>query len=236
MRSLHEEAPFRHSFRQREKERKFTIRKTTMRLPPLLLAYCSSGHTTHKNVVAQHIQNPTEGPRARPCARRTRWTCSDLLGPIVSELRSEAQHCCCCQHPTTTHMCARAHTHTMAPSTIVYSCFDLRLPHRMPSRCRSHLWSLTLCARGDLQPVCVRQPVSTSRLIGMLSPAARTSGRIVGPCAPLHLHLSPPPTLYARLVRGASNPAQTLPTLVATTGIALTIGTALGWPAGCAAG
>ena len=83
MRSLHEEAPFRHSFRQREKERKFTIRKTTMRLPPLLLAYCSSGHTTHKNVVAQHIQNPTEGPRARPCARRTRWTCSDLLGPIV---------------------------------------------------------------------------------------------------------------------------------------------------------
>ena len=177
MRSLHEEAPFRHSFRQREKERKFTIRKTTMRLPPLLLAYCSSGHTTHKNVVAQHIQNPTEGPRARPRTMRTS-DALDLLGPARTDRpNSDPRPSTAAAASTqrTTHMCARAHTHTMAPSTIVYSCFV----SRMPSRCRSHLWSLTLCARGDLQPICVRQPVSTSRLIGMLSPAARTSGRIV---------------------------------------------------------
>ena len=134
--------------------------------------------TPHTKTSSRSISRTPQKDHAHvhgPCARRTRWTCSDLLGPIVRTPIRGPSTAAAASTPRTTHMCARAHTHTMAPSTIVYSCFV----SRMPSRCRSHLWSLTLCARGDLQPVCVRQPVSTSRLIGMLSPAARTSGRIV---------------------------------------------------------
>lgn len=131
-------------------------------------------------VRTHHTQKRRRAAYPEPHRRTTRTSMRtsdalDLLGPIVRTPIRGPSTAAAASTPRTTHMCARAHTHTMAPSTIVYSCFV----SRMPSRCRSHLWSLTLCARGDLQPVCVRQPVSTSRLIGMLSPAARTSGRIV---------------------------------------------------------